>query len=94
MISLPDDCIDENCCVNNPDMFPVLCPTCTILMVEGLKELPGEKKSEIFFAFKAALSDGKFDEFIDECCEEGNISREEYREIEDEIWNEILMEDR
>jgi hypothetical protein len=91
---LPDYCDTNNCMVNNPDNYPNLCTACILLTVEKMKNMPEEQKNEIFYTFKDAVTSGAYDDFIDDCCKEGNMTLEEYKDLEDEIWNEILMEER
>ena len=91
---LPDHCDVEGCMVNNPDNFPAVCTDCIMLTMENIKDLPEEYKGELFFTYKSAIESGEYDSFIGKCCEEGSLTKEEYEEIETEIWNDILMENR
>ena len=89
---IPDSCDVEDCMAHNPDKYPNLCSSCVILTLENIKNMPEERKNELFFTFKDHIDTGDFDGFIEDCCKEGKMSREEYEEIENEIWNEILKE--
>ena len=86
----PDECDVEGCMINDPSNFPEICEKCIIKTIENIKNLPNEDKTELFHLFKDATSRGDYDNYVDGCCETDNITREEYREIEEDIWNEIL----
>lgn len=90
---LPTHCESENCMINNPDNYPLLCTSCIFKAFSIMRDLPADEKTELFFSFKEAMGSGEYDEYIKKCCRDEGMSLEEYQEIEDEIWNDLLKGD-
>jgi len=91
---LPDYCDVEGCMVNSMDNFPILCSNCIALTLDNIKELPEDTKGELFFAYKSAIASGEYNDIMNSCLDDGDLTKEEYEDIENEIWNDILLGDQ
>ena len=83
---LPDHCNVETCMVYSVENFPILCTSCVAATLDNIKDLPSEHKNELFFTYQHVMESGDYDHFIEDCCEEGDMSQEDYKEIEKETY--------